>query len=130
MSLEGRRRRRGRVRVAIAAVAIGLVLALVVLAHRYLLERVVFAAPLPPFLKDVLAAAVVLLSLSVVLQPASERLFSTRVVRAIAWPAYVWMGALFLLLCTTLASEREERVGRLVLPDALSGRDVAGRGAQ
>jgi uncharacterized protein len=129
MSLEGRRRRRGRVRVAIAAVAIGVVLALVVLAHRYLLERVVFAAPLPPFLKDVLAAAVVVLSLSVVLQPASERLFSTRVVRAIAWPAYVWMGALFLLLCTTLASDALLALGRLVLPDALSGRDVAGQRA-
>ena len=125
-----RGRRRRRVRVAVAAAAIALVLALVVLAHRYLLVRLVYAAALPAGLQHALAALAVLLSLAIVLQPASERLLPPRVVRVIAWPAYVWMGALFLLLCTTLASDALAALARIALPDAaLAGPDFAAQRA-
>jgi uncharacterized protein len=126
MSGEGGRRRRRRTRVAVVVAVIALVLTLIVLAHRYVLERVVFAAPLPAALQTALAAMAIALSLAVVLQPASERFLPPRVARAIAWPAYVWMGAFFLLLCTALGAEALAALARLVLPAGwLVGPDFA-----
>jgi predicted MPP superfamily phosphohydrolase len=123
--VEKRGRRRRRLRIATAVAAIALVLLLIVLAHRYLLQRLVFAAPLPAPLQNALAIAAVLLSLAVVLQPAIERTLPARVARAIAWPAYVWLGTLFLLLCATLASDAILGAFRFALPDgALAGADV------
>jgi hypothetical protein len=50
-------------------------------------------------------AAVSLLGASLVLQPVLERRAPLGLARALAWPSYVWMGALFLLLCLTHASD-------------------------
>jgi predicted MPP superfamily phosphohydrolase len=126
MSEEGRRRRRRPWRIALAIAVIGLVLTLIVLAHRYVLERVVFAAPFPPVLEALLATIAVALSLGVILQPAIERFVPARLARAIAWPAYVWMGAFFLLLCTTLGAEALAALARLALPaGSLDGPEFA-----
>jgi len=99
----GRRARAGR--AALAAGALILVLGLVALAHRYLLERLVFEPGVPEPARTALAALVAALGAAMVLQPAAERLLPLRAARLVAWPAYVWMGALFLGLCLTLASD-------------------------
>jgi hypothetical protein len=74
-------------------------------AHRYLVERLLFEPGVPEPARTAAAAAVAVLGASLVLQPAAERLLPLRLARVLAWPAYVWMGALFLLLCLTLASD-------------------------
>jgi predicted MPP superfamily phosphohydrolase len=92
-------------RGALAAAAVAGVLAALVAAHRYLLERLLFEPGVPEPARTAAAAAVSLLGASIVLLPAVERLAPLRLARAFAWPAYVWMGALFLTLCLTLASD-------------------------
>ena len=92
-------------RIAAGGLALAVVLALLVLAHRYLLERLVFDAGVPEPARSALGAAVALLGVTMVLQPVAERLLPLRVARVLAWPAYVWMGALFLVLTLTLFSD-------------------------
>jgi uncharacterized protein len=107
METEPRRRARGARagRVALAVLAAALALALVALVHRYLLERLVLEPGIPEPARGVLVGAVVALAAAMVLQPATERLLPRRAARIAAWPAYLWMGALFLTLCLTLTSD-------------------------
>jgi predicted MPP superfamily phosphohydrolase len=104
-SSPGARRRAAWARGALGAAILALVLGLVWLAHRYLLERLVFEPGVPEPLRTALALLVAALGAAMVLQPAAERLLPLRTARLVAWPAYVWMGALFLGLCLTLASD-------------------------
>jgi predicted MPP superfamily phosphohydrolase len=101
----GARSRGARARTALVAAILALVLGLVWLAHRYLLERLVFEPGVPEPLRTALTLLVAALGAAMVLQPAAERLLPLRTARLVAWPAYVWMGALFLGLCLTLASD-------------------------
>jgi predicted MPP superfamily phosphohydrolase len=101
----GARRRGAAGRTALVAAILSLVLGLVWLAHRYLLERLVFEPGVPEPLRTALVGLVAALGAAMVLQPAVERLLPLGAARLVAWPAYVWMGALFLGLCLTLASD-------------------------
>jgi len=105
MRRNGRARRGAALRIVLAAVGLGVVLALVALVHRYLLGRLVLDAGVPEPARSALAVSLALLAAAMVLQPAAERLLPLRHARRLAWPAYVWMGALFLLLSLTLASD-------------------------
>ncbi len=101
-----RRRTPGRLgRAAGIAAVVALALAAVAGAHRYLLERLLFEPGVPEPARAFGVGAVATLGAAMVLQPAAERLLPLRAARALAWPVYVWMGALFLLLCLTLASD-------------------------
>jgi predicted MPP superfamily phosphohydrolase len=93
------------VRIALAVLAGAAALALVAGVHRYLLSRLVLDAALPEPARSALTAAMVLLAALMVLQPVAERVLPLRHARRLAWPAYLWMGALFLTLSLTLASD-------------------------
>lgn len=86
-------------------IAVAAALGLVAAAHGYLLHRLVYDAGVAEPVRSVIAAAVGLLALATVLLPAAERLLPPSAARRFAWPAYVWVGVLFLLLCLTLASD-------------------------
>jgi predicted MPP superfamily phosphohydrolase len=102
---EPRRRRGFGARVALAVLGLSVALAGVAGVHRYLHGRLVLDAGVPEPARSVLAAAFALLAAAMVLQPAAERLLPLRHARRLGWPAYVWMGALFLTLSLTLASD-------------------------
>ena len=91
--------------MALAAAVLALALALLGLAHRYLLERLVFEPGVPEPARALLVGLVAAFGAALALQPAVERLLPLRAARLVAWPAYVWMGTLFLGLCLTLASD-------------------------
>jgi hypothetical protein len=100
-----RSRRRTALRAGLAAGVAILALAVVAGAHRYLLERLVFEPGVPEPARGLLVALVAVLGAAMALQPAFERLLPLRAARLVGWPAYVWMGTLFLALCLTLASD-------------------------
>jgi hypothetical protein len=85
--------------------AVGLVLALLALAHRYLLQRLLWDPGVPEPWAGAAAAVVTLLGVGMVLEPALDRALPHRVARALAWPALLWMGVLFVTLNLTLASD-------------------------
>lgn len=105
MAAQGRGRRGFGARALLAALALAAVLALVASVHRYLLGRLVLDAGVPEPARSALLAALVALAGAMVLQPVAERWLPRRTARLLAWPAYLWMGALFLTLSLTLASD-------------------------
>jgi predicted MPP superfamily phosphohydrolase len=79
---------------AFAAAALGVLVA----AHVYVAKRLVLEAGLSGGLAEGLLGGIVLLGLSLLLQPVGERTLPPRLARWIAWPAALWMGLLFYLL--------------------------------
>jgi hypothetical protein len=104
------RRRSGGARAAglrgaAVLAVVGAVLALVVVAHRYLLERLVFEPGVPEPLRSTLVAAVAVLGVAMVLEPLASRALPPRRARLLVAPGMLWMGAFFLTLNLTLASD-------------------------
>ncbi len=88
----------------------GLVFLLVALgiltsAHYYLAARLLLDPGLPDPWPQLGIAALVVLGALLVAGPVSERKLPRRVARFFVWPAGVWLGLLFLLSATLLASD-------------------------
>jgi len=103
-SVPARRRRTGR-RAAVVAAAVAAALALVVLAHRYLLARLVFEPGVPPPWRGILVALVAALAVAMALEPFASRALPPRRARLVVAPGMLWMGVLFVTLNLTLASD-------------------------
>jgi len=78
----------------VASAACGLLYGL----HYYIARRLIFDPALPGPWRAWGIAALVVLGLSLVIQPLAERLVQRRVARFVAWPASLWMGFAFYLL--------------------------------
>ncbi|HEX2484911.1 MAG TPA: metallophosphoesterase [Myxococcota bacterium] len=99
------RRRSAASRIAVALTVLSLVLALLVLAHRYLLQRLVLEPGVPEPLRSALVAAVAVLGVAMVLEPVAARALPPRAARLVVAPGMLWMGAFFVTLNLTLASD-------------------------
>jgi uncharacterized protein len=73
--------------------------------HFYLVLRLVLLPQMPSPAAEIVEGAIALLGLVLFCRPVAERFLSERTVRALSWPAFVWMGASFLLLTSLLASD-------------------------
>jgi predicted MPP superfamily phosphohydrolase len=67
-------------------------------AHLYLATRLILEPGFGEPWRAVLLGVLVCLGAGIVLEPFAERLLEPRLVRVIAWPTYLWMGFMFLLL--------------------------------
>ena len=74
-------------------------------AHWYLLDRLVFDPALAEPWRTLVIAAVVVLAVSIVAEPIAGRTLAPSRARFIAWPAALWMGLAFLLLLLCLATD-------------------------
>jgi predicted MPP superfamily phosphohydrolase len=74
-------------------------------AHVYLVQRLVLEPGLPEPWRSLAIGLVVVLGLTLVLQPIGERTLRPATGRWIAWPASLWMGFAFLLLLALWASD-------------------------
>jgi len=92
-------------RLTLGLLFIGVLLTVLVLGHAYVLRRLVLDTDLPQPWRSVAGAGILLLAASLVLEPVAQRLLPRRLARWIAWPASLWLGFAFLLLCALLASE-------------------------
>lgn len=102
----GRVRRRAVAPRAAAALAVlAVVLGLGVLAHRYVLARLVFEPGVPEPLRSALVLLVSALGVAMALEPLAWRVLPPRGARLLVAPGMLWMGALFLTLSLTLASD-------------------------
>jgi uncharacterized protein len=99
------RRRAAAPRAAALLAVVALVLGLVVLAHRYLLARLVFEPGVPEPFRSALVALVAALGVAMVLEPFASRALPPRRARLLIAPGMLWMGALFLTLNLILASD-------------------------
>jgi len=69
----------------------------VVAGHRYLIQRLVLDAALPPAAEKLVIALILLLAVSVLLEFFAERLLRPGHARIIAWPSSLWIGLFFYL---------------------------------
>ncbi len=92
-------------RYVLAVPVILAVLASVVWAHGYIIDRMILEPGVPEPWASALRIGVVVLGLSLAVQPLGERFLRPRFARLIAWPASLWMGFAFLLLVGLGASE-------------------------
>ncbi|HSP95693.1 MAG TPA: metallophosphoesterase, partial [Candidatus Dormibacteraeota bacterium] len=92
-------------RLALVATFVTVLLAVLVGAHLYLAERLVWAPSLSPPWRGLALAVLTGGALLVLLQPIAERALPRRLGRWIAWPASLWMGAAFFLLVGALVSD-------------------------
>ena len=74
-------------------------------AHVYLAQRLILEPGLPEPWRSAALAALVLLGLTLVLQPIGERTLRPPAARWIAWPASLWMGFAFLVLLALWVSD-------------------------
>lgn len=74
-------------------------------SHLYLAQRLVYDSGLPEPWSGVALAVLAGLGACLVLQPISERTLRPPLSRAIAWPASIWMGLVFLLLIGLFVSD-------------------------
>jgi predicted MPP superfamily phosphohydrolase len=84
-------------RVLLVIPILAALISAVAAAHRYLIQRLVLDAALPPMATKALVALILLLAASVLLEPFAERLLRPRQARILAWPASLWMGLFFYL---------------------------------
>lgn len=107
----------------------GLASSILVGLHWYLAQRLVLEAGVAEPWRTALCAAIALLGLSLVLQPWAQRRWPRARSRWISWPASLWMGFAWLLLCGLAATELLWwLVGRTALaaPEALEPGGAAG----
>jgi len=89
----------------LAAILISLVLSLLAWAHLYLARRLVLEPGLPDPWRTLLLAAIAVLGVGMLLQPALERFFPPHRIRALALPPLLWMGVFFLSFVLLLFSD-------------------------
>lgn len=85
-------------RILLAACFVSLISGFLVGAHVYLVKRLILEPGVPEPWRSLALALVVLLGITLVLQPIGERTLAPRRARWIAWPASLWMGFAFLAL--------------------------------
>jgi predicted MPP superfamily phosphohydrolase len=90
---------------------VAVVLIIIVGVHWYLWKRFVRDTVLPPPWNRIATAALALLAVGT---PAAMLLGRTPAGRYVAWPAFVWMGLMFLLLVSVAAVDVARLVVRLV----------------
>jgi uncharacterized protein len=73
--------------------------------HFYLVLRLVLLPQMPSLAAEIVEGTIALLGLVLFCRPVADRFLSERTVRALSWPAFVWMGVSFLLLTSLLASD-------------------------
>jgi predicted MPP superfamily phosphohydrolase len=78
---------------------------LLVSAHYYLAMRLVVEPAWFEPVQSVLLIVIVVLAVTLVLGPLSERLLDRRLSRLVSWPASLWMGFMFLLMMLLLFSD-------------------------
>jgi predicted MPP superfamily phosphohydrolase len=73
--------------------------------HYYIAKRLILDSELPEPWRGWSIAALVLLGLSLVVQPLAERFVSRSIARFVAWPSSLWMGFAFYLLVLLAATD-------------------------
>jgi len=92
-------------RTLLAVTFVLLMASFVVWAHVYLAQRLILEPGLPEPWRSLALGVLVLLGLSLVLQPIGERTLKPAAGRWIAWPASLWMGFAFLVLLALWVSD-------------------------
>ena len=92
--------------------------------HAYVWVRLVRDSKLARPWPRVLGGVLVALALSVPVTMVSTRLFSPLEIGVVAWPAFIWMGCLFLMVMTLLATDLLRWTGLLVLKLSKAPDDV------
>jgi predicted MPP superfamily phosphohydrolase len=73
--------------------------------HLYIADRLIYDLALPKPIERALTLLIVLLCVSLFLQPMAERLLPRRASRVFVWPASIWMGTAFFLLMGLFATD-------------------------
>ena len=92
-----------RVLLGITVMLLGL--SILASAHYYIAKRLILDPGLPEPWRSAGLLLLVMLALSLVLQPIGERKLRPPTSRWISWPASIWMGIAFLLLMQLLVSD-------------------------
>jgi predicted MPP superfamily phosphohydrolase len=108
-------------RTALIIAFITVLLAVLVGGHLYLAYELVVAPRWPEPWRSLALAVIATGALLLVAQPIGERLLPSRVQRAVAWPASLWMGFAFLLLILTLGSNLVRSVMGAAVPGVGDG---------
>jgi predicted MPP superfamily phosphohydrolase len=83
-------------RVAVVIAILVIASAILVSAHLYIADRMVFDTGLDGFAHGVLLWAIAVLGVGMVLQPLAERFYRPPALRWLSWVALLWMGVLWL----------------------------------
>ena len=75
------------------------------LTHFYFALRLVLLPDIPSPLAEILIGTIALLGVTLFIRPVADRFLGERVLRAISWPAFAWMGVGFFLLVFFLGSD-------------------------
>ncbi len=71
---------------------------IVALTHFYFVLRLVLIPQLPSPFSEILVVAFVALAALLIVRPLADRMFPHEVVDLLSWPAFTWMGAMWILL--------------------------------
>ncbi len=91
--------------LAMWGVFLSVVMLIDVSVHAYLANRLVLDLGLPAGIRNVALVAVVVLALSMIVGPITQRLRWLGLARAVAWPSYLWMGVMWLALVAVALSD-------------------------
>lgn len=96
-----------------------------ILMHYFLWMRLVRDSRLPPSWAKGLRYALTVMAVLVPAAMFAGRMLSPSSVGVLAWPAFIWMGFLFLMVMTLLVVEAAKRSGRAVLKLAKAEENIA-----